>query len=157
MPRIPSFRRGIIHGDFNGLNIIMDKKQGNDSYQVTGVIDFGDSSENCTIVDLGICLPYIMLENMSPKHFSNAIEFVGPVIQGYHSVLPLTPDEFDSLYYLALARCVQSAIMGTHAFKAEPWNTYLLTTPEKAWTVIDLLLSTRKEVVDGIWNKYLCQ
>ena len=79
MPRIPTFRKGIIHGDFSGQNIIMDKKQGSEhSYQVAGVIDFGNCTENCTIVDLGICLPYIMLENTSPKHFSNAIEFVGP-------------------------------------------------------------------------------
>ena len=75
--------------------------------------------------------------------------------QGYHAVFPLTPDEFDSLYYLALARCVQSAIMGAHSFKAEPWNTYLLTTPEKAWTVVDFLLSATKEVVDRTWKRFL--
>ena len=155
MPRILSFGKGIVHGDFNGLNIILDKSHTGGSYKVAGIVDFGDCCETCTVFDLGICLAYIITENMNPFHCSSAIEFVGPVIQGYHAVSPLTPDEFDSLYYLALARCVQSAVIGAHAFKAEPWNAYLLTTPEKAWTVIDLLLSATKEVVDRTWKRFL--
>lgn len=146
----------IIHGDFNGLNIILDKKQpASSAYHVAGVIDFGDALKTCTIFDLGICLAYIMLENVNPFHCSNVVEFVGPLIQGYHSILPLSANEFDSLYYLVLARCVQSAIMGAHSFKAEPWNTYLLTTPEKAWTLIDLLFNMKKEVVDRTWETYI--
>ena len=35
-----SFRTGIIHGDFNDANILLDS-----SFQVAGVIDFGDSVE----------------------------------------------------------------------------------------------------------------
>jgi Ser/Thr protein kinase RdoA (MazF antagonist) len=154
VPKIPCFGKGIIHGDCNGLNIILDKKHNNSLYEVAGVIDFGECIASPTVFDLGTCLPYIMMENMNPYHCSNAIEFVGPLIQGYDSVLPLNSDEFDSLYYLVLARCIQTAVLGAHCFKAEPWNTYLLTTPEKAWTLVDLLLSTSKEVVNETWKKY---
>jgi Ser/Thr protein kinase RdoA (MazF antagonist) len=153
VPKIPSFEKGIIHNDFNGWNIIMDKQHTtSDAYEVAGIIDFGDSVGSCTVFDLGICLAYLMMENL---HCSSVVTFVGPLIQGYHSVLPLNLDEFDSLYYLVLARCVTSGVMGADAFKAEPWNTYLLISLEKAWTLLDLLLNTRKDAVDAIWKNFL--
>ncbi len=156
LPKIPSFERGIIHGDCNGLNIILNKNS-TDSYHIVGLIDFGDCLQTCTIFELGICLAYIMLENMDPSAFPCVVEFVGPIIRGYHSILPLSANEFDSLYYLVLARCAQSAVNGEDAFKAEPWNLYLLTTPEKAWKLVDVLLNMTKPEVDRIWKKYYCR
>lgn len=154
-PRLPTLGKGIIHGDVNGLNIILSRKlPASDICDLSGLIDFGDCAGSCTIFDLGICLAYIMLENMDPIYCSSAVEFVGPLIHGYNSILPLTPDEFDCLYYLVLARCVQSALNGQHAFKAEPWNDYLLITPNKAWKLVDTLLSTSKIEVDRIWKTF---
>lgn len=148
-PKIPSLETGIIHGDCNGMNIIVKKQATTNSYQVAGLIDFGDCSKCCTIFDLGISLAYIMMENLN---CSNVVDLVGPVIQGYHGVFPRSEEEFDLLYYLVLARCVQTAIMGAHCFKAEPGNSYFLVSPEKAWKVIHLLLSTGKEEVDRTWK-----
>lgn len=154
-PKIPSFKTGFIHGDPNGNNIIVkpDTKEGD--YSLIGLIDYGDCLYSCTIFDLGICLAYMMFENLNPVHCSSTVEFVGPLIHGYNSILPLDPDEFDSLYYLVLARCVQSAVMGEYSFKAEPWNAYLIISPKKAWALIEVLLSTSKENVDLIWRTFL--
>ena len=154
VPKLASFEKTVIHGDFNGQNIILNKKLPTDTYHVAGVIDWSDSCKSCTIFDLGICLAYLMVENLKPVHCCSVVEFVGPLIGGYHRILPLSADEFDSLYHLVLARCVQSAVMGTHNFKAEPWNTYLLLTPEKAWSLVEILLDARKEKVDTIWKSY---
>jgi len=57
----------------------------------------------------------------------------------------------DSLFYLVLARSCQSAVNGELCFKAEPWNSYLLTTPKKLWVLIDTLLAMGKAEVDRIW------
>lgn len=153
-PKIPFFEKGFIHGDFNGLNIIV-KQDSAESYKLSGLIDFNDSIKSCRIFDLGICLAYMMLENMKPSTSPNVVDFVGPIIQGYHSVVSFNADEFDSLYYLVLARCIQSAVNGERFFKAEPWNLYILTTPEKAWRLVDVLLNTTKVEVDRIWTKYV--
>lgn len=153
IPKIPSFGKSIIHGDFNGLNIVLSKKL--DHYDIAGVIDFGDCLESCTIFDLGISLFYLMVENVDPVHCSSPVKFVGPVIQGYHSILPLSADEFDCLYYMVLARSVQSSLLGMNSFRSEPWNTYILTTIDKAWVIADMLLSTPKEEVDRIWKTFL--
>ncbi len=155
IPKIPSLEKGIIHCDTNGQNIIVSKKPSGDTYHMAGLVDFGHSLRTCVVFDLGICLAYLMLENIDPVTSSSAVELVGPVIRGYHSVLPLTKEEFDSLYYLALARCLQSALNGERAFRTEPWNSYLLTSPKKAWQIIDILLGTTEEEVNRIWKHFV--
>ena len=155
-PKIPSFRRGIIHGDLNGLNIVLrDRLHTDDEYHVAGFIDFNDAIRTCIIFELGISLAYIMQENLQPAFCSNAIEFVCPLIAAYNSVLPLSADELDSLYYLILARCCQTALNGIRAHKVEPWNSYLLTTPQKSWVLVDHLLKTPKRDVDAVWKNYI--
>ena len=155
-PKIPTFTKSIIHGDPNGLNIIVNKSLlGEDTYHLTGLIDFGDCCISSSIFDLGMCLAYMMLENLEPVTCSNVLEFVGPVISGYNSILPLSTDEFSVLYFLVLARSLQSAVMGEIGYKVEPWNTYLLSTPRKFWLLMDKLLNIPKEEVDTIWKKYI--
>lgn len=155
-PRIPYFKRGVIHGDLNGLNIVLkDKLPTDDSYHVAGFIDFNDSVKTCIIFELGISLAYIMQENLHPVTCSSAIELVGPMIKAYNNILPLSAEELDCLYYLVLARCCQTALNGIRAHKVEPWNSYLLTTPQKSWVLIDQLLNTPKHEVDGTWKNFI--
>lgn len=152
-PNIPSFKRGIIHGDLNGLNIVLKEKQPtDDTYHVAGFIDFNDCIKTCTIFELGISLAYIMLDNLACY---DVVEFVGPLIGAYNDVMPLSTEEFECLYYLVLARCCQTALNGIRAHKVEPWNSYLLTTPHKSWLLIDQLLSTPKHIIDGKWKNYI--
>ena len=154
-PMIPSFKRGIIHGDLNGQNIVLKQTAADSAYHVAAFIDFNDAIETCVIFELGISLAYIMLENLTPVHCSSVVEFVGPLIGAYNSVLPLTAEELDCLYYLVLARCCQTALNGLRSHKVEPSNTYLLTTPHKSWMLIDQLLNTPKDFVDNMWKKYM--
>ena len=153
-PKITNFKKGIIHGDANGLNIIIQKDNVGD-YQMVGLIDFGDCISSCYVFDLGILLAYVMTENLDLKDGMSPIEFVGPILRGYTDAFPLSREEIDSLYYITMARCCQSALNGTLSFKQEPWNTYLLNCPAKCWRVIDLMLSTSKEKVDRIWASAL--
>lgn len=151
-PKIPLFKRGIIHGDLNGLNIVLQEKLSGDGYRVAGFIDFNDSVKTCVIFELGISLAYIMQENTHPVTCSNVVEFVGPMISAYNSVVGLNAEEIDCLYYLILARCCQTALNGIRAHKAEPWNSYLLTTPQKSWLLIEELINTPKCTVDDTWK-----
>lgn len=155
-PKIPSFKQGVIHGDLNGLNIVIrDSLPTDERFHLAGLIDFNDCVKTCCIFELGISLAYIMQENMHPVHCSSSVEFVGPLISAYNTIFPLTAEELDSLYYLVLARCCQTALNGMRSFKVEPWNTYLLTTPQKSWILVDELLKTPKEQVDKIWKNYI--
>ena len=156
VPKMPLFTRSIIHGDGSGQNIIVRRRAEDDStYSLAAIIDFEESVHSCTIFELGICLAYIMLENPNPVRCSSVVEFVGPLIAGYNSILPISSEEFDCLYYLVLARCIQSAVLGLHAHKAEPWNDYLIMTPSKAFALVNLLLGFTKEEVDRLWKTFL--
>ena len=150
-PRMSTFKKGIIYGDANGLNIIVRKDNVGD-YQMAGMIDFGDCVCSYYIFDLGILLAYVLTENLEPTNGLSPVEFVGPVLRGYTDAFPLSREELNCLYYIVMARCCQSALNGAYSFKQEPWNTYLLTTPAKCWKVINLLLRTTKQEVDKIWT-----
>ena len=150
-PKMSNFKKGIIYGDANGLNIIIRKDNVGD-YQMAGMIDFGDCVCSYYVFDLGILLAYVLTENLELTNGSSPVEFVGPVLRGYTDAFPLSREELNCLYYIVMARCCQSALNGTYSFKQEPWNTYLLTTPAKCWKVIDLMLRTTKQEVDKIWT-----
>jgi len=144
LPRLPSMKRGVIHGDVNGLNIIMHKV--GEKYEIAGLIDFGDSVRTCYLFELAIMLMYGMVEKDNP------VEFVTPMLHGYLDAFLLSREELECLYYAVLTRLCLSAVMGEYTFSQEPWNTYLLTTPAKAWKLIDLLLTLTKERVEEIWH-----
>ena len=143
-PKIPLLKRGTIHGDTNGLNIIVDKYNG--SYQIAGIIDFGDCVHTCYVFELAITIAYAMTENATPLQLSC------PMLSGYLQAFPMTEEELDCLYYCVLARLVQTAVLGEYQFREEPWNAYLLTTPAKAWRVMEEILATPKDKVDKMWT-----
>jgi len=74
------------------------------------------------------------------------------MLRGYLDAFPLSRDELGCLYYVVLARMCQSAVSGEYRFIQEPWNAYLLTTPAKAWRVINLMLTLTKDRVEEIWR-----
>ncbi len=151
-PKISSFSKGVLHGDANGMNTIV-KKNELDEYQITGMIDFDDSVVSCYIFEIATCLAYIMMENLNPIDGSSPVEFVCPLLQSYLEFFPLSSEEISCLDNLVLGRCCQSAVLGEIGYKAEPWNTYLLTAPENAYKLVDLLLAMGKEKVDKVWSE----
>ena len=151
-PRLPSLRKSIIHYDANGMNAVVCPTE--TSYVFKSFIDFGDCIKTCTVFELAICLCYIMVYNLKPVTCSNSVELVGPIISGYNSVLPLSEEELDCLYYLVLARCCITGVNGEICYKAEPWNNYILMSAE-CWMLVDELNAISKEEVDRVWRKYL--
>ena len=144
LPALPSLKKGVIHGDVNGLNIVL-RKDGLE-YDTAGLIDFGDCIHSCYLFELAIMTAYGMVEKDHP------VQFVAPMVRGYLKAFPLAQEEVKYLYYAVLARLCQSMVMGEYRFTQEPWNTYLLTTPAEAWKLINLLLTLTKERVDEIWG-----
>lgn len=124
VPKIPIFSKGIVHGDTNGGNILVKKKEDSDEYELAGVIDFGNCVLSCCIFDLGILLAYSILENNPTSPF----EFITPVLCGYVSEFPFESEELASLYYIIMARLCQSAVIRIHTLKNDPWSASFLKT-----------------------------
>lgn len=87
---LSQFARGIIHGDFNEQNIVVNKSEIPNEFKVTGVIDFGDTSYSYYVFELAIAIAYMVLQ-------SEDIETGGLVIAGYGMIRAIPEHEMKVL------------------------------------------------------------
>lgn len=76
------FEKGLIHGDFNEQNILVHlvgKTKAGTEHKISGIIDFGDTSESNLIFELAIAMAYMMI-------LSKDVTSGGFVLAGYTSV-----------------------------------------------------------------------
>merc|ERR1711892_956980 len=60
IPASKKLDKGIIHGDFNEQNILCQKNEATGEYEISSVIDFGDSQYNPLIYEVSIAIMYMM-------------------------------------------------------------------------------------------------
>lgn len=114
-PRLPGLRRGVIHGDANDYNILVDAgAQG-----VTGVVDFGDMVVSHIVNDVAIAMAYAALGKDDP------LSAAAQVAAGYHAVHPLSEDEIAALHGLVLARLALSICVAAAQQAEKPDAAYL--------------------------------
>ena len=114
-PRLPAFRRSVIHSDFNDYNVLVDPS----SQRVTGLVDFGDMVFSHTVNDLAIAMAYAALGKPDP------LAAAATVAAGCHGVFPLTDDEIAALYGLMTMRLCQSACVAAVQQAERPDQDYL--------------------------------
>ena len=151
VPKLPSMKCGIIHGDAHTDNIIITERN-----DIAGVIDFGDCINTCYIFELAVSLAATMrqeVNNPTVLHEKDPIQLVCPLISGYIHAFPLSQQELDCLYYLVLARLTLVAVVTEHNYKQqEEVNMYLCKIVDSAWQMAEELLKKPKEEVDRIWT-----
>jgi Ser/Thr protein kinase RdoA (MazF antagonist) len=143
-PMLPSMKKGVIHGDLNGKNIIV--QQSENSAAIVGLIDFGDCVHSYYLFELAILVAHTM---MSHDH---RIELVAPVIKGYIDVFPLTQEELQCLYYAVLAILCTTGVKGEHVYATEPENMHMQHYIPRAWKLLSQLLPMSKDSVEASWN-----
>ena len=144
LPAIPSMKRGVIHGDMNMYNIILCRI--GEKYEISGLIDFGDSVRSYYLFELAILLSNATLDSDNP------IEFVVPFIRGYLDAFSLSPEERDCLYYAVLAHLCTAGVKGEYNVSLAPDNKYIQIYVPKSWRVLTILLATPKADVDSFWR-----
>lgn len=124
LPVLPELRKSIIHNDANDRNVLADGDK------VCGIFDFGDLVYAPLINELGIALPYAMLEKDEP------VEWASLIVKAYHKILPLEIKEVDILYYLIAARLCVSVLNSAHYKKTDPLNQYIPVSEKAAWKLL---------------------
>lgn len=81
---------GMIHGDFNEQNIIVNRENGTSEWKIAAVLDFGDSQFSCYLYELAIAMTYMMI-------LGKDLNAGGHVIAGYTSVKQLKVWEINLL------------------------------------------------------------
>ena len=120
MPGLGGCPRGIIHGDANDENFLVDADR------VVGLVDLGDCLRGALVQDLGITLAYAM------QRPDASLEGIAPLVAGYHDVRPLTDAELALVVPIALTRLATSALIGSRRMTEHPehetWHSHAETT-----------------------------
>ncbi|XP_078286069.1 hydroxylysine kinase-like [Rhinoraja longicauda] len=159
-PNMDQFRKGLIHGDCNEYNILLEPMDSPTEHpaerteescsrpalQISGILDFGDMSFGCFVIELAITVMYLTIVSQDP------IGVGGHVIAGFESVIPLTEEEQDSIYLLVLCRFSQSMVMARHNMLLNPGNEeYLNISMKTGSKCLHQLWQAGKEVVEKAW------
>ena len=120
LPILADCPQGIIHGDPNDENILIDDEH------VIGILDLGDCLRGALVQDLAISLSYAL------QHESTSLEDAASFIAGYDSVRRIELVEEEALFPLILARLATSACIAAERYCASPehatWYSHQDTT-----------------------------
>ncbi|XP_075915781.1 hydroxylysine kinase-like [Petromyzon marinus] len=154
---------GIIHGDFNDDNILVQEvttgseqqqqqqgpksAEGAPRHRVSGVVDLNSMMFGYHVYDLAMAIMYMMVES------GEAMEAGGHVLAGYESVQALTEDERRAVYFLVACRFCQSLVMARYTILRYPQNAdYLLITARTGWVKLRELWTRGLEDMQRLWS-----
>jgi 4-aminobutyrate aminotransferase-like enzyme len=95
LPALPGLRAQVIHHDAHFGNVLCDPSGGEG---ITGVIDFGDMIHGPLAMDLAVSMA------SAAEFCDDFLTAAACLLQGFHGVVPLEPQEIDLLLDLTLAR-----------------------------------------------------
>ncbi len=124
--RLGELRRGVIHNDANGGNVLLDDS----GTRVVSIIDFGDMIESWLAVEVAIAATYAMLEQQQPLRIAQQ------VVAGYHAQLPLHEAEINALFGFICMRLCMSVCVCAHQRELEPDNEYLSSDEPAVWALL---------------------
>ncbi len=117
VPVMPQLRRQVLHDDLNRANVLVDPAEPD---RITGVIDFGDTTETALIFDLAIAAVSQQGEDM------DIVEAAAHMLSTYAAVCPIPAWEAALLPLLMRTRLVMSFTLGCwHRFN-QPGNHHHL-------------------------------
>lgn len=154
MTNIESFRKGILHGDMNDLNVLILKDEGpilenKSGYRISGILDFSDYQYSCLVFEIAIGIMYAMIA----KKGLHIVDVGGHVLAGYLSECTLDLAEMDAMKVCIAARYCQSLVMGAYTFLQDPSNTYVLQTAKEGWGQLKKFWETPKVELYAIWEE----
>ncbi|MCP3673010.1 MAG: phosphotransferase [Gammaproteobacteria bacterium] len=130
LPKLPSLRRAIIHGDANEQNLLVGAESSN---EITGLIDFGDLQLSTLVNEIAITIAYALLGEDDIEMASREI------LQGYTREFPLDATELEVLPNLIAIRLTQSILMSSHRAKLFPDNEYITISQKPARALLKKL------------------
>jgi 4-aminobutyrate aminotransferase-like enzyme/Ser/Thr protein kinase RdoA (MazF antagonist) len=131
-PALPGLRRGVIHGDGNDWNALVDGPRA-EPHSVVSVIDFGDMHHGLLVAEPAVAAAYALLGQADPLAAAAA------VVRGYHAALPLAEDEIAVLFPLIGARLAVSVVNSARERERLPGDPYATISEAPAWEAIERL------------------
>jgi 4-aminobutyrate aminotransferase-like enzyme/Ser/Thr protein kinase RdoA (MazF antagonist) len=151
-PRIPGLRAQIVHNDLSPDNILVAE---NDPARIVGIIDFGDMTHTCLVIDLSTTIAPMLRGQSDP--LETAVE----IIAGYHEIIPLEDQELRVLYDLIAARLTMLNVIAIWRETIHPSNrAYITGGVEETWQTLTAWRALNPDDVIkkffrtcGLWEK----
>ena len=127
-PVLRSAPTGMLHGDANDENLLMDGDR------VVGILDLGDSLHGALVQDLGITLAY------AAQHpDADDLDLAAAVVEGYHAIRPLKAGERRVLFPLLRSRLASSALIGVARRGATSEHATWFSHEDTTWSTLERL------------------
>lgn len=123
-PHLSQLPQSVIHNDANDYNLLL--QPAGASWQITGLLDFGDMLYSHTINELAVACAYAILQQTDP------VSVIKTVTAAYHQQHPLNAIELAVLPCLIALRLCISLCNSAQASQAEPDNPYILISAAAA-------------------------
>ncbi|UCC24658.1 MAG: aminotransferase class III-fold pyridoxal phosphate-dependent enzyme [Gemmatimonadales bacterium] len=135
LPALQHLPAGLIHGDGNDFNVLVDREDSNALVpgRISGIVDFGDMVRAPRVCDVAIAAAYALMGSEDP------VGVVAHVAEGFHRVLPLHPEEIAVLLPLARARLAVSVIRSAERRLESVERPYLSVSEAPAWDALERL------------------
>jgi 4-aminobutyrate aminotransferase-like enzyme/Ser/Thr protein kinase RdoA (MazF antagonist) len=140
--RPEELRTGIIHGDANDHNLLVEAGAGPGdppshppALVLSGLIDFGDLTRSWLVAEPAIAAAYLLLDDPDP------VGVAARVAAGYDAVLPLEDGEQQAFLPLVCLRLAVSVAISSERADAVRDNPYLAVSEAPAWRALERLLA----------------
>lgn len=143
-PNLWLLRRGIIHFDISRTNLLIETRD--DSFKVSGVIDFVDMRHSCLLFELACTLASFIDKD-------DVLVGSGHLVAGYQAAFPLPDIEFELLYDIVLTRLCQVFLITSKQESQNPENEYLSKTLVEYLGNLKAWLKNSKEEVVKYWRR----
>ncbi|WP_447918280.1 phosphotransferase [Achromobacter aegrifaciens] len=135
-PQLLGLPQQIIHNDLSASNLLTDAG----GLTVAGVLDFGDMVQAPRIAEIAIAASYQMTQTDTPMRVLDCM------LDGYASVLALSPQERALTLDLVLARLAQRMVITAWRARQFPGNRdYILRSHAAATRLFDALIGPWKD------------
>jgi len=112
VPQLSHLPKTTLYNDANEWNILCEQEE------IIGMIDFGDLAYGPRIHDLAVAMVYAAYDKEDP------LDWACLVLQGFHQVQALQPEEIKLLYHSMALRLCMSLCNSAVAKTTQPENTY---------------------------------
>ncbi|MBM3312214.1 MAG: hypothetical protein FJY80_11985, partial [Candidatus Aminicenantes bacterium] len=149
LPRSGALRQGIIYNDGNDHNVLVGHAAEGPFgrfRRVAGVVDFGDMVRGWTVVEPAVAAAYAMMGKADP------LEAAAHIAAGFHSVLPLTEDEFACFFDFVCLRLCLSVVIAAEQQSRERDNAYLRVSEDAAWALLGRLGEVSPNLAHGTFR-----
>ena len=129
--KMEGLRHAVIHQDANENNLLVESSPA--GTRLSGLIDFGDAGYSVLVAEPAIAAAYIAFDKRDP------LTAMATLIAAFHREYPLTDEEFECVFDLALMRLASSVAVSSERAASRDADPYHLISAKPAWRALELL------------------